>query len=124
MLCSARFFDLLTKITCAKKFNLAILPRNLPVVVTINLIILDLCLPFSVLLSRSFITCLTHQSHYSYQAKPWSVYLEVEYFCSLAYYSVVCCNLDPWAQGQALRVFLSQKSVLTLFCQKYTFDLD
>ena len=42
-------------------------------------------------------------------------FLEVEYFCSLAYYSVVCCNLDPWVQGQALRVFLSQKCVLPLF---------
>ena len=44
----------------------------------------------------------------------------MEYFCSLAYYSVVCYDLDPLA----LRVFLLQKCVLPLFCQKYTFDLD
>ena len=31
------------------------------------------------------------------------------YFCSLAYFSVVCYDLNPWAQGQALRVFISQK---------------
>ena len=48
----------------------------------------------------------------------------MEYFCSLADYSVVCYDVDPWAQGQALRVFLSQKCVLPLFCQKFTFDLD
>ena len=47
-------------------------------------------------------------------------------FCSHAYSSVVCYELDPWAQGQALRVFLSQKCVLPLFCQKYmySFKLD
>ena len=71
---------------------------------------------------RYNLTCLTHQSYYSYRAKPCSVYLEVEYFCALIYYSVVCYDLDPCAQGQALRVFLSQKCCLPLFCQKYTFD--
>ena len=34
-------------------------------------------------------------------------------------------DLGPWAQGQALRVLLSQKCNLLLFnCQKYAFDLD
>ena len=38
---------------------------------------------------------------------------------------LVCYDLGPWAQGQALRVLLSQKCDLPLFnCQKYAFDLD
>ena len=35
-----------------------------------------------------------------------------------------CYDLDLLSQGQALRVFLSLKCILPLFCQKYVLDLD
>ena len=66
----------------------------------------------------SIITCLTHQLNNSNKANPCYVQ-DMKYFCSLAYYSAVCYDLDPWVQGQALRVFLSQNVFSTILSEVY-----
>ena len=40
-----------------------------------------------------------------------------EHICILAYYSVVCYDLDPWAQGQAKDVSFTEMCFTTILSE-------